>query len=106
VHESALGAGTEREGVDLARIIGPEPTPEFAVMVAEEYRRLLEVLGDQELQRIATWKLEGYLDAEIAARLGCAPRTVGRRLELIRALWGTEVVKAVPRGKVKRRSSS
>jgi DNA-directed RNA polymerase specialized sigma24 family protein len=105
VQESALAGGNERDGDDLARVVGPEPTPEFAAMVAEEYRRLLEVLGDPELRRIATWKLEGHLDTEIAARLSCTPRTVSRRLQLIRALWGAELVKAAPGDKVDRRRS-
>jgi DNA-directed RNA polymerase specialized sigma24 family protein len=103
VRESALEAGAGREADDLAEVVGTEPTPEFAAMVAEEYRRLLEALGDEELRRIAAWKLEGYSDVDIAARLGCALRTVARRLKLIRTLWGAELPEAgrasdVPRG--------
>jgi DNA-directed RNA polymerase specialized sigma24 family protein len=60
--------------------------------VAEECRRLLDRLGDAELLAIALWKMEGYGNEEIAARLGCVPRTVGRRLEVIRTLWGREDV--------------
>jgi tRNA A-37 threonylcarbamoyl transferase component Bud32 len=62
--------------VGLDRLAGAEPTPEFAAMVAEGYRRLLGVLGDEELRRIAVWKLEGHTDTQIAERLGCARRTV------------------------------
>ena len=50
-------------------------------------RRLFEVLRDEDLRRIAVWKLEGHTVDEIAAELGCARRTVARRLELIRTLW-------------------
>ena len=71
----------------LDRVTGTEPTPEFAAMVAEEYRRLLDALGDDALRRIAVWKLEGYSVPEIAEKLGCARRTVARRLEVIRQLW-------------------
>jgi DNA-directed RNA polymerase specialized sigma24 family protein len=74
----------------LDRLPGPEPTPEFAAMVAEECRCLLERLGDEDLRGIALRKLEGYTDAEIAAEIGCARRTVVRRLELIRTLWSAE----------------
>jgi DNA-directed RNA polymerase specialized sigma24 family protein len=95
-HESALVADGEPEADELSLIVGSEPTPEFAAMVAEEYRRLLEVLDDEELQRIATWRLEGYSDVEIAARLGCALRTVARRLKLIRTLWRAELPAAGP----------
>ena len=59
-------------------------------MVAEEYRRLLDELGDEALRRVATWRMEGYRNDEIAERLGCARRTVARRLDLIRKIWGAE----------------
>jgi DNA-directed RNA polymerase specialized sigma24 family protein len=74
------------EGV-LERIVGPEPTPEFAAMVAEEYGRLLDGLGDDSLRQVAVWRMEGYTNDEIADRLGCARRTVARRLDLIRKTW-------------------
>jgi hypothetical protein len=35
-------------------------------------RRLFEVLRDEDLRRIAVWKLEGHTVDEIAAELGCA----------------------------------
>jgi DNA-directed RNA polymerase specialized sigma24 family protein len=86
--EADLAAiGSENEAVGLNGITGPQPTPEFAAEFAEEYRRLFEALRDEELQRIAVWKLEGHTVDEIAAKLGCARRTVARRLELIRTLW-------------------
>ena len=105
VHASALGVGTGSEADDLAEIVGPEPTPEFAALVTEEFRRLLEVLGDEELRRIATWKMEGYVDTEIAARLGLRTADGGRRIELIRTLWRAEMPGAEPGRKVPRRSS-
>jgi len=75
----------------LEQIIGSEPTPEFAAMAVEEYTRLLEMLGDESLRQVAQWRMEGYTVDEIAERLGCARRTVARRLELIRTLWIAEV---------------
>ena len=71
----------------LNGIIGAEPTPEFAAIVAEDYRRLIDSLGDDDLRRVAIWRMEGYTNDEIASRLGCARRTVSRRLALIRAAW-------------------
>jgi DNA-directed RNA polymerase specialized sigma24 family protein len=71
----------------LDGIAGLEPTPEFAAELAEEYRRLFEVLRDDELRQIAVWKFEGHTVEEIAVRLGCARRTAARRLQLIRTLW-------------------
>ena len=71
----------------LEMIAGEEPTPEFAAMVAEEYRRLLDALEDDGLRQVAISRMEGYTCDEIAAQLGCARRTVARRLDLIRKTW-------------------
>ena len=71
--------------------VGREPTPEFAASVAEEYQRLLGCLADRELEAVALWRMEGYTVEEIAARLDCAPRSVKRKLRLIRGIWEKEV---------------
>ena len=90
--EGALaGPGSSAADSPLGQIAGAEPTPEFAAQVAEECRRLLDRLGDAELRSVALWKMEGYTVEEIAARLGCVPRTVDRRLRLIRDLWQQEI---------------
>jgi DNA-directed RNA polymerase specialized sigma24 family protein len=73
--------------VDLEQVIATEPTPEFAAQAVDEYRHLLKRLGDDRLRVVAQWKMEGFTNKEIAAKLGCAPRTVERRLLLIRSLW-------------------
>jgi DNA-directed RNA polymerase specialized sigma24 family protein len=78
------------DGDLLDRVVGREPSPEFAALVAEEYRQLLEALGDESLRRVAVARMEGFSNAEIAARLGCAQRTVARRLDLIRKTWLAE----------------
>jgi RNA polymerase sigma factor (sigma-70 family) len=72
------------EAAAISQVVGPEPTPEFALQVAEELQQLLNRLGDRELCSVAVWKMEGYTNEEIAAELGCAVRTVERRLSLIR----------------------
>jgi DNA-directed RNA polymerase specialized sigma24 family protein len=88
VGESALqGSGADEGQAGLGQFEGKEPTPEFAAEVAEECRRLLDLLGDAELRSIAVWKMEGDTNDDIAARLGCAPATVERRLALIRRTW-------------------
>src|SRR5262245_31923229 len=68
----------EDEEAGVAEVVGREPTPEFAALVADECRRLLDGLGDDELRSVALWKMEGYTTDEIAAKLGCVPRTVER----------------------------
>ncbi len=80
------GDGEEDEDELLVRVVSTEPTPEFAAMVAEEYRRLLECLGNDALRQVAILRMEGATGDEIAAKLGCARRTVVRQLTLIRRI--------------------
>jgi DNA-directed RNA polymerase specialized sigma24 family protein len=65
---------------------GDGPTPEEAALLAEEVEGLLARLPDPALRQLAVWKLEGYTNPEIAARLGCSEPTVERRLAIIRRL--------------------
>ena len=67
--------------------VDPNATPDLAAMLADEVRRLLEMLPDQELRKIAVARMEGYTNREIASRLGCTERTVERRLRYIRVIW-------------------
>lgn len=71
-------------------VIGREPTAEFAAQVAEESERLLEILPDEPMRKLARLKMEGYGNKEAAQQLNCGLRTVERRLRLIRALWEAE----------------
>lgn len=72
---------------DLASVLGPEPTPALAAELDEQCRRRLDRLVDPELRQVAVWKLEGYTNAEIAAKLDCVVPTVERKLKRIRGLW-------------------
>ena len=74
----------------LVQIAARQPTPEFAAMIADETAHMLDQLGDDALRQIALWRMEGYTSDEIADRLGCARRTVARRLDLIRQIWSAE----------------
>jgi hypothetical protein len=74
-------------GGGLDYLAGPEPTPEFAAMVADEYLHLRKSLGDETVRQVLDLRLEGYGREEIAARLNCAERTVTRKLDLIRQTW-------------------
>jgi len=78
-------------GPEMDQFFGRDPTPEFVVEVAEEFRRLLDSLGDDRLRTVAVRKMEGYTTEEIARELGCDPRTVERKLRSIRKLWEHEV---------------
>lgn len=85
VFMDAVEAGVASDGLD--GFPAPDPTPEWSAQVAEEYGRLLALLGQDDLQRIAVWKMEGETNDEIAQSLGCAVRTVERKLLRIRAAW-------------------
>jgi DNA-directed RNA polymerase specialized sigma24 family protein len=82
---SSVNAGMEQ-------VADAQPTPAFAAEVAEECQRLLVQLGDGELRAVALWKMEGYTNEEIAAKLGCVPRTVERKLWRIRSIWAKEIM--------------
>jgi DNA-directed RNA polymerase specialized sigma24 family protein len=84
------GGAAPAGGSALEAVVGPEPTPEFAAMMAEQVQHLLALLEDQTLRAIALWKMEGYTNQEIAARLGCALKTVSNKLRLIRLKWERE----------------
>jgi DNA-directed RNA polymerase specialized sigma24 family protein len=79
------------EAACLDEVLGHEPTPALAAQAAEEYRRLLALLGDADLQRAAVRKMEGYTLEEIATQLGRVPRTVKRWLQLARQIWEKEL---------------
>ncbi len=76
---------------DVEQLLARDPTPEDAAEMADECRRLLDLLGEPELRQIALWKVEGYTNEEIAARLDCVPRTVERKVSRIRLLWKHEL---------------
>jgi RNA polymerase sigma factor (sigma-70 family) len=101
-HERRLkrGGGHVRTEADLAVVAlesggiaqapAHEPSPELAALMAEECRRLFDMLTDESLRRVAGLRLDGYTDREIAERLGCGLSTVERRLRTIRAVWSRE----------------
>lgn len=84
VDEAALGP------VSLGQFADGEPGPAYVALVADEFRRLLAMLDDPELRHVAVRKMEGHSVEEIAAELGLVPRTVQRRLHLIRLTWERE----------------
>jgi RNA polymerase sigma factor (sigma-70 family) len=86
------GRDRDRDAVALPldALTSPQPTPEFAAMVADECRRLLALLADERQRQIAILRMEGYTNEEIAQRLGCGLRSVVRKLDLIRKTWLAE----------------
>ena len=74
----------------LEDVLGREPEPALAVGMAEECERLLAALGDPELRQVAVMRMDGYSVEEVASKAGCAPRSVKRKLQLIRSIWERE----------------
>jgi DNA-directed RNA polymerase specialized sigma24 family protein len=72
-------------------VIGESPSPEFAAVMGEQCRCLLEKLDKPELQAVALAKMEGYTNEQIAEQLECSVRTVGRFLDRIRKKWRPEL---------------
>jgi len=87
VGSAQAGGEDDTDGAGLEQVVGQEPTPQFAAMVADECRRLLAALDDETLRQVALLRMEGYSDEEIAARVDCSLRTVSRKLALIRKAW-------------------
>ena len=81
------------EGRDegIGAVLGEEPTPELAALVAEDCREMLDRLGEEALRQVALHALEGYSTGEIAEKLACTWRTVERKLERIREKWAREI---------------
>jgi RNA polymerase sigma factor (sigma-70 family) len=91
--ESAL-SGRQRDDrrFSLDYLVGREPTPEFLAMFDEEVSRLLALLRDDRLRQIALQRIEGYTATEISAQMGISPRSVERKLKLIRVSWSRQYV--------------
>jgi RNA polymerase sigma factor (sigma-70 family) len=90
--EGAKGVDQSSEsppGSILDQIDSGGPTPAEAALLNEALEQRFERLSDPALRQIALWKLEGYTNPEIAKELECTVRTVERKLERIRAYWGT-----------------
>lgn len=75
----------------IEHLLAREPTPEEAAEMADECRRLLDLLDEPDLRQIALLKVEGWTHEEIAEKLDCVPRTVERKVQRIRMLWQDEL---------------
>jgi RNA polymerase sigma factor (sigma-70 family) len=86
--QAAAGAGGDsNDGGDaLPRVAAPEPTPQQAAVLVDEFQRRLESLSEP-LRQIALSKMSGCSNEEIADSLGCVVRTIERKLEMIRKRW-------------------
>jgi RNA polymerase sigma factor (sigma-70 family) len=89
--QSTNGQGAARQ-FSLDELIGSSPTPDFLVELDEQYGRLLDILRNDQLRRIAILRIDGYTVAEIAQKVGVGHRAVERKLQLIRGKWKRELL--------------
>ncbi len=89
--ESCFAGGTSSTRQPMAAQARPAEAADLAVLLAEEVQRLLQMLPDDELKTIAIARMDGHMNREIADELGCAERTIERRLKYIRAIWKREI---------------
>jgi DNA-directed RNA polymerase specialized sigma24 family protein len=78
------------DGDPLARVVGSEPTPELAITLVDEVRQRFADLPDESLRIVARMRMEGFANEEIARALDCSPRSIERKLEVIRKTWSRE----------------
>lgn len=83
-------ASTDERIEVIEEILGREPDPKMAAEVAEECQRLMTALGDEKLRRVALLRMDGHSIDEVAEQIGWAPRSVKRKLQLIRSIWERE----------------
>jgi FixJ family two-component response regulator len=83
-HESQVAGA---QNVEAHRTV----TPDAILQATEDFDRLLQMLPDDQFRQIACLKLEGFNNHEIADQVGCALRTVERRIGQIKAKWVEEL---------------
>jgi DNA-directed RNA polymerase specialized sigma24 family protein len=87
-NESMFFASDDGElSAGLDGLAGDEPEAEYVAILEEEHHRLLGLLRDEVLRKVAVWKMQSYSNEDIAKRLGMTSRTVERKLQVIRDTW-------------------
>lgn len=87
--ESTFKRGSDREP-GINQIAAESSGPATLSAFAENCQDLFDSLDDDKLRAIALLRVEGYSVDEIASKMGCAKRSIERRLRLIRTIWNAE----------------
>ncbi len=82
---------TKSNDKTLDSITTNELSPEDSYFALEECKRLLSILPNENLKRLAVLKVDGYTNEEVAEIMNCTRRSVQRRLKLIREIWTNEL---------------
>jgi DNA-directed RNA polymerase specialized sigma24 family protein len=73
----------------LEEVMSREPDPALAAEMADRCDQLMAALPaeDADLRRIALLRMEGYSVEEVGEKVGFSPRSVKRKLGVIRKIW-------------------
>lgn len=81
----------DEDALGLAGFAQQGPSPQFALIIADEVEQRLEKLGDPVLREIVLLEMEGYNAGEIKEKLELGSlRTVYRKRNLIRTMWAEQ----------------
>lgn len=75
----------------IQQVMARGPGPLTINQWAEEYRRLLNMLPNDTLRRIAELRVQGYTIDEITELLGLSKSSIRRKLDIVREKWAREV---------------
>lgn len=81
----ALDENADEPGIH--QIPGRDSSPEFAALLADEYRRLLEMLPVPCAKTMVKWKMRGCSDDEIGRKVGKVNVVVQRKLRMVYSVW-------------------
>ncbi|MEM7473595.1 MAG: ECF-type sigma factor [Planctomycetota bacterium] len=84
-------AASRTTELNIETVLSEEPSAAFVSEMMDQVERLMSELGDERLKRIAMLRLDGFTYDEIAEQLDCTNRTVCRKVERIRHIWGKEM---------------
>jgi len=87
--ESVFQFDAGNVGLDI--LIGDDPTPADLTEIREEQNRLLDLLEDDSHRHVVQYRLQGFSIDETAKKLGISPRSVKRKLALVRQTWITSL---------------
>ncbi len=85
-----MSAGFDEPG-GFEQFMSQEPTPDVIASVEEECQAMLDRLPDDTMRQMATLRLEGYSNEELAEKTGLSIRSVERKLGVIRQVWTQDI---------------
>lgn len=93
-HEGRLKRDSRRIQQALPdALLAEGPSPADLASLNDEREHLLAILPDDLLRQVALRKMAGDEIDEIATKLEISPRSVDRKLKLIRVAWSRELAK-------------